>query len=166
MTHIRRLRAEDAGLLFPLIFGSPVTDNLVWDGPSSFDEYARTMAGYAEETERGEKHVFTIVEAPSNLPIGSIGVRPYSDGFRADIGLWIGEAFHGRGHGTNAIALASEYGFRSLGLEKIEAFVFAGNYPSRKAFERSGFELEGLIRCAIRKHGVFVYEWLLGRLRS
>ena len=89
-------------------------------------------------------------------------MRPLPGDFRADIGLWVGEPFHGKGYGTAAIAQAVAYGFRALKLSKIEATCFVGNWPSRRSFEKNGFVLEGTIRRAVKKRGVLVDEWLLG----
>jgi ribosomal-protein-alanine N-acetyltransferase len=165
-TRIRALRACDAAILFPLVFQSPVTRNLVWDGPASLQEYCESVADFAERTSRGEMHMFAIVDATTGRPAGSIGVRPYTDGFRGDVGLWLGEPFQGRGHGTAAIHLASRYAFECLGLAKLEAAVFTGNYPSRRAFEKNRFRCEGTIRHAVRKQGILVDEWLMGLLRE
>jgi RimJ/RimL family protein N-acetyltransferase len=42
--------------------------------------------------------------------------------------------------------------------------VFTGNYPSRRAFEKNGFRLEGTVRRAVQKRGQLLDEWLLGLL--
>jgi len=38
------------------------------------------------------------------------------------------------------------FGFRGLGLRRIEAMVTAGNHPSSRLLERHGFEREGVLR--------------------
>ncbi|HUJ24295.1 MAG TPA: GNAT family protein [Bryobacteraceae bacterium] len=164
MIVIRPVRQEDADELFPQVFRSPVTATLAWDGPGSREEYQANIAEFAEKTRAGLIHMFTIVESGSGGPVGNIDVRPYADGYRADIGLWIGQAYHGKGYGTAAISLAVEYGFERVQLQKIEARVFVGNHASRRAFEKNGFVLEGTVRRAIRKRGQFVDEWLMGVL--
>ena len=58
------------------------------------------------------------------------------------------------------------YGFGVLNLEKIEGSVFVGNWASRRIFEKTGFQLEGTIRIAVKKRGVGVDEWLFGILRE
>lgn len=165
-TRIRPIEPGDAAVLFPMVFHSAVTRNLVWDGPESLEEYCEAIAGFAARTQEGSMHIFTIVDGATEDLAGSIGVRPYSDGFRGDIGLWLGEAHQGRGHGTSAIHLACQYGFERLGLEKIEASIFTGNYPSRRCFEKNGFRCEGTIRMAVRKQGVLVDEWVMGLPRA
>jgi RimJ/RimL family protein N-acetyltransferase len=149
-----------------MIFHTSVTRNLVWDGPASFEEYRDAIESFAARTGEGEMHIFTIVDQATGTLAGSIGVRPYRDGYRGDIGLWLGEEHQGRGHGTSAIHLACRYGFGKLRLEKIEAAIFLGNYASRRAFEKNGFRCEGTIRKAVRKQGVLVDEWLMGLLKT
>ncbi len=164
MVEISPVAAADAGLLFPLVFQSPITDTLLWDGPESLDEFRSGLTEFAEDTRGGKKHVFTI--RVEGRVAGTIDVRPYSDGYRASVGLWIGEPYQGRGAGTTAIGLVCEYGFARLNLEKIEAFVFVGNDRSLRAFEKNGFLLEGTIRRAVKKRGTYRDEWLLGLLRE
>jgi RimJ/RimL family protein N-acetyltransferase len=159
---LRPIYAEDADLLFPLIFNSPVTDALVWDGPSSIEEYRASISEQADKTRNGAAHTFVIVEKTTGNLAGSIGVRLYSENHRGAVGIWIGQPYQGRGHGTAAIRLAVEYGFTQLHLEKLEALIFVGNHASRRAFEKNGFLLEGTIRRATRKRGQLRDEWLLG----
>ncbi len=109
-------------------------------------------------------HLFTIVERVSGRLAGNLDVRPYRGSHRGDMGIWLGEDFQGRGLGTAAIGRAVDYGFTNLGLLKMEAFVFTGNYPSRRAFEKNGFRLEGTVRRAVQKRGQLLDEWLLGLL--
>ncbi len=163
---IRPVQAEDADELFPLVFGSQVTDTLIWDGPSSFEEYHQGVAERAERVRRGESHLFTIVEAMTGAPVGSIDIRPGSQEGRADIGLWIGAEFHGKGYGTEAVRQIVAYGFEVLGMEKIEACAFVGNHASRRIFEKNGFSLEGTVRKAILKRGLWYDEWLVGITRE
>lgn len=165
MPPLRPILASDANALFELVYRSPVTDTLVWDGPESTDEFRSGIAQRAERTARGETHLFTIVSDADQQPIGACDIRPYPDGFRADIGIWVGLPYHGRGYGTRAVRQLINYGFARLELEKIEAFVFAGNQPSRRIFEKNGFSLEGTLRRAQLKRGQLFDEWIFGITR-
>lgn len=63
---------------------------------------------------------------------------------KAELRIVIGEAgYSGRGIGTEAISLLCTYGFRRLNLHKIYAYVLAINPRALRAFEKSGFEIEG-----------------------
>ncbi len=162
MIVLQPIQEEDAVALFPLIFNNLVTDTLVWDGPDSLQAFRNSLAERAEQVARGERHLFTIVEQISGQPIGSASIRPDDEQFRADMGLWIGQPYQNQGYGTLVVRKLLDYGFRTLGLEKIEAYVFFGNLASRRIFEKNGFQLEGTIRKAVRKRGLALNEWLFG----
>ncbi|MGZ3771659.1 MAG: GNAT family N-acetyltransferase [Bdellovibrio sp.] len=161
---LRGVLGADADFLFPYIHNSPVTDNIVWDGPTTLAEYKDGLNQRETQHLNGEVHFFTIIESANN-PIGTITIRPQNE-FRADIGLWIGLPFHGKGYGTEAIQLITDYGFDKLKLQKIEALVFVGNLASRKIFEKNGYVLEGTIRSAVKKRGKLLDEWILGLVKS
>ncbi|MFZ6026668.1 MAG: GNAT family N-acetyltransferase [Chloroflexota bacterium] len=162
MIKLAPLQAQDAEKLFPLVYQAGVTDWLLWDGPQSLDEYRQALAERAREVACGERHLFTIWQ--DGQPVGSIDIRPRND-FRADIGLWVGAPYHGKGIGSQAVQWITAYGFFYLGLQKIEAEVFVGNHASRRTFEKCGFELEGTSRLAVRKKGQLLDEWRLGITR-
>ncbi len=172
MLILRPVRPEDADRLFPMIYNSPVTDTLLWDGPDSIEEYRQAMAKRAEQTARGENHMMTIavdddIVENAIIPIGSADIRQEPDQIqRADIGLWIGEPYHSKGYGTLTIRWLLDYGFTRLGLEKIEASVYTGNWASRRIFEKNGFSLEGTIRKATLKRGEWQDDWRLGITRE
>lgn len=163
---LRRVEASDAGALFPLIFRTSVTHGIAWDGPESAEDYALRISDIAERARRGERHFFTIVEPSSGQPVGSCDVRPDDAGFRASLGIWLAEAYQGRGLGTRSIGELVSYGWGRLGLHRLEAEVFVGNEASRRSFEKNGFELEGTIRGATLKRGAPRDEWLLGLVNA
>lgn len=162
MVELRPVLGADADILFPLVYQTRVADTLAWDGPASFEEFQQSLAEREVQTRLGQWHVFTIVEPQFGKLIGMTSIRPDMQLFRGDIGLWLGEMYQGRGYGTQTVRKLVEYGFEHLGLEKIEACVFTGNWASRRIFEKNGFLLEGTIRSAIRKRGQAVDEWLFG----
>lgn len=65
----------------------------------------------------------------------------------ADLGFLIGDkALWGKRYASRAIKLASNFGFKNLGLEKITAGAAAENIGSQKALVNAGFALEGVLR--------------------
>ncbi|MEE6451995.1 GNAT family protein [Gottfriedia acidiceleris] len=84
------------------------------------------------------------------------------------IGFWLGEHFQGKGIMSKAFKSIIDYGFKDLGLNKIEVSVAAENNKSRALPERFGFVEEGKIRHAewLYDHyvdhiiyGLLVNEW-------
>jgi RimJ/RimL family protein N-acetyltransferase len=149
-----------------MVFGTQVVDTLRWDGPTSFDAFAIDWARITVGTSSGKQHFFVIAPPELEQPIGCCDVRPDQTMFRAELGLWIGAPFQGRGFGTRAVRELVYHGLVRLGLTKLEAHVFVGNWPSRRIFEKNGFELEGTIRSAVQKRGRSVDEWYLGLVRA
>ncbi len=163
---IRPVEAEDADELFPLIYNSPITNTICWDGPSSLEDLRTGLKERELLTRNGSIHQFTIIESLTRKKIGSIDIRPYEELFSGDMGLWIGIPFQGKGYGVEAVRLIVQYGFQKLNMEKIEAKIFTGNLASKRVFEKVGFQLEGTIRKCEKKHGRFIDEWLLGILKE
>ena len=153
-----------ADTLFPLIYRSPVTDTLIWDGPESLEEFRAALRDREEQTRAGLLHAFTIMK--DGLPIGSIRIAPNKLHANGDIGLWIGSQFQGFGYGTESVRLISAMGFEEFSLHRLEARVFVGNTASRRIFEKNGFDLEGTLRHAVLKHGRFLDEWILAKINQ
>jgi RimJ/RimL family protein N-acetyltransferase len=166
IVYLKPVTANDAEELFHLIKGSSVTETILWDGPISLEELRTGLCEREEQTKNGTKHQFTIYETSSGRRIGSIDVRPYSESYRGDMGLWIGPSYQGKGYGSEAVKQIVQYGFEKLQMEKIEANIFVGNAASRRAFEKNGFLLEGTIRKCAKKRGKFVDEWLFGIIKD
>ena len=123
MIELRPPRDSDADALFPLLRSSGVTDTILWDGPDSPESLRESLAARADATARGEQHFFVVAEADDGPPIGACDLRPGPEGFRGDLGLWIGEPYQGRGYGTEVVRKLLDHGFRRLGMAKIEATV-------------------------------------------
>ncbi len=104
----------------------------------------------------------------SERHIGNIKLGPVvSEHKRATIGLLIGDkSVWGQGFATEAISLITDYGFRELGLEKIDAGCYQRNIGSKQAFVKAGYQVEGLLR----SHACFGVEregcYQLGAVKS
>jgi len=64
---------------------------------------------------------------------------------RGELGMGVLAPYRGRGIGRQLLEAAIAQA-RSLGLERIELQVFAGNRPAISLYQRSGFEMEGRLR--------------------
>lgn len=78
--------------------------------------------------------------------IGSAGFNNYTEKHRANIGYDLKPKYWNAGIMTEAIRKVSEYGFRSLKINRIEAEVMRGNISSEKVLYKCGFKKEGLLR--------------------
>ncbi len=131
--------------------------------------YLRKWLGWLDYVEKVEDTVGTIksrlqslVETgghPKSVAIiyrgqiaGTIGFNEINKGSKiGTIGYWLGEGFQGKGIMTKALNSFISYGFRELGLNRIEVSIAVENKKSRILAERVGFVEEGKLREA---------EWL------
>lgn len=84
----------------------------------------------------------------------------------AEVGYWIAPAHQQQGYGSEAVALLVDYGFRELGLHRIEARVFEFNVGSQRLLESIGFTQEGAHREARFMHGEYQDEFWYGVLQG
>lgn len=79
--------------------------------------------------------------------VGQIGFNTiYWRSRRTEIGYWLGARFQGLGLMTSAVKAMTTYGFRHLGLHRIEIHCAVENRKSRAIPERLGFQQEGILR--------------------
>lgn len=64
----------------------------------------------------------------------------------AEIGYWIAAPARGRGIGTTAAKMITDYGLQTMGFRRIEALVDVDNEASKALLRSAGYELEGIMR--------------------
>ena len=64
----------------------------------------------------------------------------------AELGYWIAAPARGKGIGTTAAKLITEYGFTTMGFRRIEALVDVANQASKALLASAGYQLEGVMR--------------------
>ena len=84
----------------------------------------------------------------------------------ATLGILIGPDHVGRGYGTDAVRVVARYGFRVMGLHRIGLAVSAFNARGRRAYEKAGFQVEGVRREAVFLDGGFTDEVQMGLLEQ
>lgn len=63
-----------------------------------------------------------------------------------EIGYWIDDRFEGNGYMTEAVKRITEFAFEELSAKRIEIRCDRDNVRSRAVAERTGYELEGILR--------------------
>lgn len=94
----------------------------------------------------GNDYLFAIEENEGGTHIGNIKIGNINHHHRfADIGYVIGQkGLWGRGLGTEAIRLATDFAFKELGLYHIRAGVYEVNTASIKALRKAGYAFQGI----------------------
>lgn len=90
-------------------------------------------------------------------PAGTIGLDPADAvGGTGEIGLFLAPEFWGRGHGTEAARLMTDYAFRERRLHRVTARVLEPNVGSRRIWEKLGYRHEATMREADFNDGEYV----------
>lgn len=85
--------------------------------------------------------------------VGNISLVPGQDIYRksAEIGYFIGEPYWNKGIVTTAVNLITEYGFKQLGIIRIQTGVFEYNTVSMRVLEKCGFVKDGVFHKSVFK---------------
>jgi ribosomal-protein-alanine N-acetyltransferase len=109
-----------------------------------------------------------LIHKDSKEVIGWCGYHTYyTDHDRAELGYVMEkEAYMGKGLMTEALEKVLEYGFHTMGLNRVEAFVGADNRPSLRLLEKFGFQKEGVLKGHYLVNGVYEDSWLFSLLKE
>ena len=64
----------------------------------------------------------------------------------AEIGYWLEKSMRGKGIGTIAAKMITDYGFRTLGFRRIDGLADVDNTDSQKLLTSAGYQKEGILR--------------------
>jgi len=85
----------------------------------------------------------------------------------AEISIMIGNNnYWGKGLGSEAILLLSDFAFNERGYNRIWARILESNIASKKMFEKCGYITEGLLRQSIYKNGKFQNQVIMSNLQE
>lgn len=115
------------------------------DTPEDFKAYVQNAVdNYYQKT----AIPFIIFDKKSQTNAGSTRFMNINWDYKVlEIGsTWIGREFHGTGLNMNMKFLLLEYAFETLSFEKVEFRIDERNTASRKAVEKIGGKLEGILK--------------------
>lgn len=114
--------------------------------PTPLDFPRTWLARYEAGRRDGSSEAFGIVdEAGEFLGVAlAFGIDP--EAATAELGYIVAPAARGRGVGTAALRLLTEWAFSERGLLRLELLISADNEASKLVAARSGYVLEGVLR--------------------
>lgn len=123
---------------------APWLDAPVLSSASEAEALIDLLAGLARE----EESLRWSIMGPEGEVIGSCGYNYWQlqGAYRGEIGFELSPAAMGRGYMREALELILDFGFRSMGLNRIEALCHPGNIRAEKLIAGLGFRQEGLLR--------------------
>lgn len=117
------------------------------------------------KSERSGDVGFSVVDRTSDTLVGHVTLFGAKLPVRAaTLAVMIGSEHVGHGYGTDAVRLLTDYGFREMGLNRIEIQVHAFNDRARAVYARTGYQIEGVRREATFHDGHFHDEVIMSAL--
>ncbi len=166
-------------LIFRILGPEDVSERyLTWLNDPEVNQYLETR--YVEQTRElceqfvadmakdPGSYLFGIFEKNEMKHIGNIKLG-FVDSYhqRAQLSLFLGEkSCWGQGYGTEAVRCLSNWGFDSLGLERIEAGCYEVNMASLRTFLKVGYSVEGYFRKKVLFNGRRIGSFWLGMLKG
>jgi RimJ/RimL family protein N-acetyltransferase len=138
---LRTWQKADAAELVECIDGDPEITIWLDQVPQPY----RTKDALAYIRGLGES-AFAVTDAETGRVLGSIGVRFSETGDVGEIGYWLRADARGRGAITRALRVVSKWAFGRGNVERLQLRADVENMASRRAAEKAGFTLEGVLR--------------------
>jgi len=168
---------EDATVSLFVLMPEHVTEAYVsWLNTPDINQYLESRFA-THNVETTQAFVAMTLASPNNVffgirshllnrHVGNIKLGPIDQYHgTADIGILIGDkAAWGRGVATAAINVISEIARNQLKLRKLTASCYASNGGSRRAFEKTGFVVEGMRSAQFLLNGIPEDMVLMGRI--
>ncbi len=123
---------------------------------------------YHTQVVQGHCVQFIIYVNAGHYPVGSVFLKNFDTlSAKAEFGIFIGEdVARGMGYGSEAARLILEYGFMTLGLNRIYLSVLSNNMAAIRSYRNAGFKQEGLLRQDFRLDDEYVDVMLMAILAS
>lgn len=162
------LEEEHAALLLSLVNANRdhLREWLPWvDNMKNVENFQAYIADTKKRAAEGTDFGFAIII--DKTIAGRIGMHHINAQNKiGEIGYWLAGGFQGRGIVLKSCAAIIQYGFTTLGLNRIEIKCATGNHKSRSIPEKLSFKLEGTIRQGELLNGNFVDLYLYSLLKE
>lgn len=141
---LRWFDERDAAAQFEIFSDTAVTrywSHASWSKPAEAAAWiAKTLQAYSDCT--GLR--FAVELAATGELIGNANLYGFSEqNRRCELGYALASAHWGKGYASEAVRAVLDYGFRELGLNRVEADIDTRNAGSAAVLERLGFRKEG-----------------------
>jgi RimJ/RimL family protein N-acetyltransferase len=111
------------------------------------------LASYEAGRREGTRDAFAIVDGRGTFLGVAVAPRIDRAALTTELGYVVARAARGRGVGTRALWLLTDWAFHEQGLLRAELLISVDNDASKRVAERCGYVREGVLRSAHFKQG-------------
>lgn len=153
---LREIDMDDAFDFFRYACRDDVGPTAGWRPHRTISDTKAIIAMFRQSKYEKKLPTLAIVLKETNEMIGTLELHSYIPGYKAELGYSLNPEYWGNGYATEASFKALEWGFKELGLSRIECTMYTNNERSKKVVERLHFNFEG-----VRKKGYRLYDGTL-----
>lgn len=165
---LRGYEPSDAAAIHAYASDPETTQYMAWDRHVSIDGAHAFLNGWVEPAyeQRQLEYAVCLPAAPERV-IGGVGARMTSGSHKTmELGYILCREHWGQGLIPEAGRVVLEHAFVTTDVERICAPILAENARSRRAAEKMGFTLDGVLRSALELRGRRWDEAIYSILRS
>jgi [ribosomal protein S5]-alanine N-acetyltransferase len=144
---LRPLAISDAPAIYAYQSDAEVYRYMSPEPPASADAVAEPIGGWLALPVEDRRPCWVIVLREVDCVVGTISFnqldRKNSNG---QLGYEVAREQWGKGIGTEAVRAVLNYGFGTMGLNRIAGYCWEGNVASRRVMEKAGMTYEGTLR--------------------
>jgi RimJ/RimL family protein N-acetyltransferase len=165
---LRGVERTDVPKSFDWINDPEVNEGLAVYLPMSMHDEEQWFERIAQRDQEEKPMAIEIRDGDGWKMIGNCGFFNIEWTHRSgELGIMIGEKpLWNKGYGTETMRLLLKHGFETLNLHRIHLRVYSTNQRAMRAYEKVGFILEGTLRDAVYKHGMYANIHIMSVLRS
>lgn len=152
--NLREFRADDLKDSLAVVGDPVVTQTLSFDVRSEDDQSARLADDIARAARDPRPDYYLAIANRTDRLIGFVRIGLGRDQ-SGELGYAIRRADWGKGYATEASSLMLDFGFRVLGLHRIQAACGPENRRSQRLLARLGFTPEGRLRDHVFTNGAW-----------
>jgi len=144
---LRQIQLSDAEAVLKVFSDASVTKYHDLDAATRLEQAQFLINRRAELFKSGQRIRWGIARKIDDVIVGSCGYSSWvKNSFRAEVGYELARIHWRKGIMTEALRAIVNFGFKEMGLNRIEAMVMLENIASTRLLEKLGFEEEGILR--------------------
>ncbi len=153
---LRKMAVSDCFDMYDYAKLKEVTEFLTWSPHPDIEYTKEYLKSLPNHYKKGEFYDWAVILADEEKMIGTCGfTRFHLPNNSAEIGYVINPEYRDKGIAAEAATAVLEYGFTTLGLNRIEARYMTGNLASRRVMEKLGMTFEGMSRSSLFVKGAY-----------
>lgn len=164
---LRPLASEDCRDVYAYASDPAVARYVTWDAHRSLADAEAFVETVIKDYQQGEAAPWGLVCKADGRLVGTGGVMDWQPQYgRIELAYALARPYWGQGLMTEAVRAILEFGFKVLGVNRIQAYCMVENEGSARVMEKCGMIREGYLRQYTRIKGIYRDLFLYAILRA